>query len=160
MTLRKSIRLWLCTLCFLHRGIAQDDINFTSLTTKDGLSSNSVNAILKDRYGVIWFGTEDGLDKFDGINFTVYRQNPDDSLSLQSNEILALHEDKQGNLWVGTSGGSLSLYDRKRNAFINFPASSNQNGIRNNVVLSICSDYLGKIWVAHFSGVNILDPAT
>ena len=51
----------------------QDEINFTSLTTKDGLSSNTVNAILKDRYGVMWFGTEDGLDKFDGANFTVYR---------------------------------------------------------------------------------------
>lgn len=138
----------------------QEKINFTSLTTKDGLSTNSVIAILKDRYGLIWFGTEDGLNKFDGTNFTVYRNKPGDTTSLQANEILSLHEDKKGNLWVGTSGGSLSLYDRKRDAFINFPANEAPNSIKNNVIRSICSDYLGRIWIAHFGGVNILDPVT
>lgn len=137
-----------------------DPINFTSLTTKDGLSSNTVNAILKDHYGVMWFGTEDGLDRFDGVHFTVYRQKPGDSTSLQANEILALHEDGAGNLWIGTSGGSLSLYDRKRDAFINFPANGTPNSIDNNVILSVCSDEDGKIWIAHYTGVNILDPAT
>lgn len=138
----------------------REDINFTSLTTKDGLSSNMVNAILKDRYGLLWLGTEDGLDKFDGHNFTVYRHKPGDPASLQANEILSLHEDKAGNLWVGTSGGSLSLYDRKRDAFINFPSNENGGAIGNNVITSICSDHLGKIWIAHYGGVNILDPIT
>ncbi|MCU7552283.1 ATP-binding protein [Chitinophagaceae bacterium LB-8] len=138
----------------------QEDINFTSLTTKDGLSSNMVNAILKDRYGLLWFGTEDGLNKFDGTNLTVYRHKVGNPESLQANEILSLHEDKAGNLWVGTSGGSLSLYDRKKDVFINFPSNRAPNSISNNVIMGICSDYLGKIWIAHFSGVNVLDPAT
>jgi signal transduction histidine kinase/ligand-binding sensor domain-containing protein/DNA-binding response OmpR family regulator len=138
----------------------QEEINFTSLTTKEGLSSNTVNVVLKDRFGAVWFGTEDGLDKFNGTNFTVYRQKPGDNTSLQSNEILALHEDKAGNFWIGTSGGSLSLYDRKKDAFINFPAGRGSNSFDNNVIRGICSDYLGRIWVAHFNGVNILDPAT
>ena len=86
-------------------------INFTSLGTRDGLLSNAVTAILKDRYGFMWFATSDGLNKFDGKNFVIYRHSPGDSTSLKSNEILALHEDASGNLWVGTSGGSFSAQD-------------------------------------------------
>src|SRR4051812_25156877 len=121
-----------CTIGLLYLAAAQEkDIKFTALTTKDGLSSNTVNAIIKDHYGLVWFGTEDGLDKFDGTNFTIYRHRPGDSTSLQANEILSLHEDKAGNLWIGTSGGSLSLYDRKTDAFVNFPANRDSNTIIN-----------------------------
>ena len=94
------------------------------------------------------------------FHITLYRHKPSDSTSLRSNEILSLHEDKAGNLWVGTSGGSLSLYDRKKDRFINFPAGKVANSIDNNVIRGICSDYLGKIWIAHFTGINILDPVT
>ncbi len=161
MNFQKAILLSAVLLVILLSSPAQQkDIKFTSLTTEDGLSSNTVNAILKDRYGMIWFATEDGLDRFDGTRFTVYRHRPDDPASVQANEILSLHEDKQGNLWVGTSGGSLSLYDRSADAFINFPSSGKSSTFPNNVIRSICSDHTGKIWVAHFDGVNILDPRT
>src|SRR5688572_33317635 len=119
MNFKKNILLGLWAVGLSFVAAAQKDINFTSLTTKDGLSSNVVNTILKDKFGLLWFGTEDGLDKFDGTKFTVYRHKVGDTSSLQANEILSLHEDKAGNLWVGTSGGSLSLYDRKRDVFIN-----------------------------------------
>ena len=114
-------------VCFIPSGN-----KFYALTTKDGLSSNTVNTILKDRFGLVWFGTEDGLDKFDGTNFKIYRHKNNDTSSLKSNEILSLFEDKDGNLWVGTSGGSLSLYDRKKDAFINIP--SGPGAIPNNVI--------------------------
>jgi Signal transduction histidine kinase len=142
----------------LSRAGAQEHINFTSLTTRDGLSSSTVTVILKDRFGLLWLGTEDGLDKFDGTHITVYRHKADDTTSLRSNEILSLHEDRSGNLWVGTSGGSLSLYDRKRDAFINFTQKSPGYKIRNNVIRGITSDEEGKIWLVHYSGVDILDP--
>lgn len=142
------------------RSGAQDNINFTSLTTKDGLSSSTVTVILKDRFGLLWLGTEDGLDKFDGTNITVYRHKADDTTSLQSNEILSLHEDRSGNLWVGTSGGSLSLYDRKKDAFINFTQKSPGYKIRNNVIRGITSDREGNLWLVHYSGVDIVDPHT
>jgi signal transduction histidine kinase/ligand-binding sensor domain-containing protein/DNA-binding response OmpR family regulator len=141
-------------------GFCQEEISFTSLTTKEGLSSNSVNAILKDHLGLIWFATVDGLNKFDGTQFTVYRNKPGDHASLQSNEILSIYEDKKGNLWVGTGGGSLSLYDRQNDAFINFPSVQGPNSIPNNVINSICSDFQGKIWIGHWNGVSILDPTT
>jgi signal transduction histidine kinase/ligand-binding sensor domain-containing protein/DNA-binding response OmpR family regulator len=161
MTFPKFILTYLSVFGFIFLAAGQqEEINFTSLTSKEGLSSNTVNAILKDRYGLMWFGTEDGLNKFDGTNFTVYRHNPGTPSSLQSNEILSLFEDRAGNLWIGTSGGSLSLYDRKKDIFVNFPSNGNPNSIKNNVILAVCSDYRGKIWVATYSGVNILDPAT
>ena len=160
MSLKRRILLQLFTVVSSLAATAQGEINFTSLTTKDGLSCNTVNTILKDHLGVLWFGTEDGLDKFDGTNFKIYRHKPNDPLSLQSNEILSLYEDPAGNLWVATSGGSLSLYDRKKDAFINLPSGDHPGSLPNNVIRDVCGDYQGKIWVAHFEGVNILDPKT
>lgn len=156
-------KLFCCVLyifSIIFTGYAQrQKINFTSLKTKDGLSSNTVNTIFKDRYGIMWFGTEDGLNKFDGTNFTVYRHRSDDPTGLQANDIRAIHEDKAGNLWIGSSAGSLSLYDRKKNSFINFAANTGE-GLSSNVIRTVYSDYLGKIWVATFSGVDVLDPKT
>ncbi|HEY4149632.1 MAG TPA: two-component regulator propeller domain-containing protein [Chitinophagaceae bacterium] len=57
----------------------QSDFSFINFSSKDGLSSNTVNAIVKDRYGYMWFATDDGINKFDGVNFTIYRHNPADS---------------------------------------------------------------------------------
>lgn len=160
----KNKSLLLCWICFFHWlsvAFAQEEINFTSLTTKDGLSSNNVNAILRDRYGFMWFATDDGLDRFDGASFKVYRNKPADSNSLQVNEILSLHEDKDGNLWVGTSSGSLSLYDRKKDHFINLPTNYlGENAIRHNVIPSICSDSQGTLWIGHYAGISLLDKKT
>jgi signal transduction histidine kinase/ligand-binding sensor domain-containing protein/DNA-binding response OmpR family regulator len=160
MRIRISILFGISTFILTLQLAAQQEINFTALTTKNGLSSNTVNSILKDHFGLIWLGTDDGLNRFDGTNVTVYRHNPTNPSSLRSNEILSVHEDKKGNLWVGTSGGSLSLYDRQKDAFINFPSGKGTNTISNSVINSICSDYLGKVWLGHYNGVNILDPET
>jgi signal transduction histidine kinase/ligand-binding sensor domain-containing protein/DNA-binding response OmpR family regulator len=154
---------FLCFLLFLVQiGLAQTKkINFTSLAAKDGLVSNSVNYIIKDHYGLMWFATDDGLNKFDGTNFTVYRHNPGDSSSLRTNEVLVLHEDKNGNLWIGTGGGGLSLYDRKKDAFIHFPVNANPPELPTNaVIMDICSDTSGKVWIAQFENLFLFDPAT
>lgn len=109
----------------------------------------------------MWFATDDGLNKFDGTNFTVYRNRRGDTTSLKANEILALHEDKKGNLWVGTSGGGLSLYNRHKDAFINYPVNGIVDGIsHSSVIRSICSDYLGNIWIAQFEALYMLDTKT
>lgn len=135
-------------------------INFTALSSKDGLLSNSVNAITKDHYGMMWFATDDGLNKFDGINFTVYRHVPGDSTSLRANEVLSLHEDPAGNLWIGTSGGGLSRYDRQKNIFIHYPTRGQTGELPSNgVIRGICSDKTGKVWVAQYENLFMLDPA-
>ncbi|WP_276483083.1 hybrid sensor histidine kinase/response regulator transcription factor [Paraflavitalea pollutisoli] len=134
-------------------------INFTSITVKDGLLSNSIFAILKDRHGLMWLATTDGLNKYDGTNFTVYRNIPDDSNSLRANEVLALHEDKAGNLWIGTGGGGLSLYNRRKNTFEHI--TINNTGLTGNAVIkSICSDNRGKLWIAAYARLYVMDIAT
>ena len=162
--INSNMHLWLSKAYFtgliliwllLQNAVAQGPgIAFTSLTSKDGLSSNAINAILKDRYGLMWFGTDDGLNKFDGTNFKVYRQDLNESATLRSNRITTLFEDQSGNLWVGTDGGGLSLYNRKEDNFTNLKYP----GV-NNSVNKILADTFGKIWIAHYSGLTVIDPS-
>lgn len=134
------------------QAIAQpSDINFISFSSKDGLSSSSVNAIIKDKYGYMWFATDDGLDKFDGINFTVYRHNTADSTTIGGNIVTAFHEDHDGNLWVGNNY-TLSLYDRKKDAFRNY------HFLGNGAVRAIFSDHRGNLWVGGYSGLYRFNP--
>lgn len=127
--------------------------NFINLNSKHGLSSNSVNTILKDKYGFMWFGTDDGLNKFDGQNFIVYRHNDTDSASIGRGIVMAIQEDKNGNLWVGTNI-TLSLYNRSLNNFINFDFS------KLGWIRSLEADHLGNIWVATYTGLYYFNPKT
>lgn len=125
---------------------------FTAITSMDGLSSNTVTAILKDRYGLLWFATDDGLNKFDGTGFTVYRHRKTDPTSLKSNDVSAIFEDRAGRIWVGTIIGSLHLYDRRKDSFIRIKTYHSIN--------SICEDGQGNIWAGTTQGLVIVDPST
>ncbi|WP_069660988.1 hybrid sensor histidine kinase/response regulator transcription factor [Arcticibacter eurypsychrophilus] len=131
----------------------ENELNFTNLSSREGLSSNIITAILKDSYGYMWFATDDGLNKFDGNKIVVYRHSPGDSSSIPSNDVLDLHEDKKGNLWIGTTAG-LVLYNRKMDSFENVYSNYKYS------VLSISSDLSGKIWTAGYAGVYVFDPKT
>lgn len=152
----------LLLLNFVGRGaFAQNrSIHFTSLTSKDGLSSNTVHAILKDRFGFVWFATDDGLNKFNGTDFTVYRHDANNAESLQSNDVVALCEDRSGRLWVGTSGGSVHLYNRQKNSFLRIKTGKTDTTISSNYIRKLCSDYQGKLWVGTLIGLNVYDPVT
>jgi ligand-binding sensor domain-containing protein len=131
----------------------QSEPSFINFSNKDGLSSNIVNAIHKDRFGYMWFGTDDGLNKFDGANFTVYKHKPDDSTSIGANGIVEICEDRDGNLWFGTDG-ILSLYDRKKNVFINYGFT------RFGSIRALCTDHFGNIWVGGYGGLFMFNPRT
>ncbi|MEI6948158.1 two-component regulator propeller domain-containing protein [Paraflavisolibacter sp. H34] len=161
MTMKNFLFLCCCILWLAVPAPAQDgDIKFTSLRPKDGLSSNTINAIVKDRYGLLWFATEDGLNKFDGTHVTVYRHQPGDSTSLQTNEIMALHEDRWGHLWIGGVAGAVSRYDRKKDVFQHFPFNPTTTSQNRNITRAICSDHQGKLWIGYFGGLQVLDPKT
>jgi len=87
-----------------------------NITTVNGLSQSSVIAIHQDLQGQMWFGTRDGLNKYDGSNITVFRNNPKDTLSICNNDILSIEGDRTGNIWVGTYNG-LNCYDPVANIF-------------------------------------------
>ncbi len=93
---------------------------FFSLTTADGLSHNIVRAIVQDPQGFLWFGTQDGLNRYDGYSFTVFRHRRSDPHSLVHNTVQALAVDQKGTLWVGTVGG-LDRYDRDTGRFVHYP---------------------------------------
>ena len=99
--MKKSLFLIFIFLIALS-STAQYHFSFSHFTSDNGLSQNSITAMMKDRKGYLWFGTRDGLNKFDGINFTLYNSKPDKRLSVLSNRILEIKEDNWGYVWIKT----------------------------------------------------------
>ena len=95
---------------------AQDQQRFLVYDVKNGLSQNSVHAITRDKDGLVWIGTQDGLNSFDGSQFTSYKHNAEDSTSISDQFVLAIKEDAIGNLWVGTRNG-LNYFNKRTKKF-------------------------------------------
>lgn len=89
---------------------AIENVRFDHLTSEEGLSSNIVWSVLQDSNGFIWIGTIDGLNRFDGITFKIYKHDDNDPNSLGDNSVQVMTEDRLGNLWLGSWGGGLSKF--------------------------------------------------
>jgi ligand-binding sensor domain-containing protein/signal transduction histidine kinase/DNA-binding response OmpR family regulator len=119
---------------------------------------NGVMCILKDYKGYMWFGTVDGLLRYDGINLYVYEKNPDDSTSLSHNSVNVLMEDKDKNLWIGTSEG-LNLYNRDMDNFIHVGSNdTNLFRLNDSYISALCLDKKSLLWVGTFDGLNVYNP--
>ncbi|MDR2806033.1 MAG: response regulator [Dysgonamonadaceae bacterium] len=116
-------------------------------STEQGLSNSLINQVYQDKKGFLWIATENGLNKFDGTRFTVYKKNPDDSTSLKSNHVKTLFEDSSGNFWMRCSG-ALMKYDRHRDAFQNVIIYSADGSRFYPPVVSICERKNGDVWFA------------
>ncbi len=152
--------LWILEFIFIEPVYVQSgrDIRLEQISLEQGLSQVTVNCILQDRQGFMWFGTQDGLNKYDGYQFTVYRHEPNDSTSLSYNLILSIFEDQDGYLWIGTEGGGLNRFNPNTESFIHY---KNQIGdslsLSNNSVYSILEDTRGNLWVGTYNGLNKFD---
>jgi len=134
---------------------------FEHLGLADGLSQSTVTAILQDSQGFLWFGTEDGLNRFDGYSFTVFRPNLDDPSSISDRWINTLYEDRSGALWIGTRLGGLDRYDSNSGRFIKYKHdSSDSRSLASNTVNAIYQDASGKVWVGSDDGVDWINPDT
>lgn len=131
----------------------QREYKFINYSSKNGLTSNSVNAILKDKNGFMWFGTEDGLNRFDGQNFVAYHHKDIDSTSIGRGPVIAMTQDKIGNIWLATNL-TLSVYNLNVDSFINFDFS------KYGWIISLCADHSGKIWVGTYGGLYSFDPVS
>ena len=121
---------------------AQERVAFRHLTIADGLSQNAVSGIVQDHRGFMWFGTKDGLDRYDGYQFVVFRHSPFDSTSISDSEVSIVFEDSRGRLWVGTRSGGLNRFDRSHERF------AQVHGGPTHDITAITEDSSGAIWVS------------
>ena len=137
------------------------ELKFTHLTTNDGLSQGYVTAILQDRRGFMWFATRDGLNRYDGNAFVVYKNNPNDPGSLSSNFIQDLIEDDNGYLWIATNTG-VNKFDPITERFTRYLHDpNNPNSIGGAYVTSIARDSRGYLWFGtQDAGLDKFDPKT
>jgi ligand-binding sensor domain-containing protein/signal transduction histidine kinase len=138
------------------------DPKFAHLTTNDGLSQSNVTEILQDRRGFMWFATRDGLNRYDGNAFIVYKHNPNDPGSLSSNFVLDLMEDDQGYLWIATDFGGVNKFDPAAERFARYRHDpNNPNSISGDSVETIARDSRGHLWFGTVdSGLDKFDPRT
>lgn len=160
MIFRKAIGLIILWGLLLPAYLAGQQVNvrFERLTIEDGLSQNSIHAIAQDRLGFLWFGTEDGLNRYDGYEFKAYKIDPDDPYSITENWIHCLFVDSRGELWIGTWGGGLNYYDQAHDRFIHYQHDpANPHSISDNEVWAVAEDPLGQLWVGSDKGLNRLN---
>jgi ligand-binding sensor domain-containing protein/serine phosphatase RsbU (regulator of sigma subunit) len=138
----------------------RDAIDFKSLSVEDGLSQNTVYTIIQDHKGFMWFGTDDGLSRYDGYTFKNFYSESGKEGTLSNRRVIALLEDSKNRLWVGTIGGGLNLYNWETSTFKvykNNPEDS--RSLSNNRVMALTEDPSGKIWIGTADGgLNLFDP--
>ncbi len=137
----------------------EEKIKFDHVTVEKGLSQSTVTCILQDSIGFMWFGTKDGLNKYDGNTFKPFISNPDDPQSLSNSEIEAIHEDKSGILWVATRNG-LNRFDPQTEKFTHYKNDPNDpNSLSHNDIRAMYEDKWGNLWIGTFGGgLNKFDP--
>ncbi|MVN21437.1 hybrid sensor histidine kinase/response regulator transcription factor [Mucilaginibacter arboris] len=134
------------------------NLKFKHLTSTQGLSNNTVETIYQDKRGFLWFGTRDGLNKYDGNKIRVFKNNVRDPTSISDNYINCIAEDLRGNLWIGTING-LNKFNPYTNTFTRYKHSPfNNNTVSANDITCIYSDKNSNLWIGTESGgLNLFD---
>lgn len=131
-------------------GISQaNELNFDQLTIKDGLAHNSVLSLLEDQYGYIWIGTQNGLNKYDGVDFSLYKSQTDKTQAdyFEGKHIVSLFEDKQRNLWVGTANNGVNVKWNDKDGFENISLDTLVGVASGAEITSINEDDNSNIWI-------------
>lgn len=149
---------------FLSPGLVRGQapkLRFTHLSGEQGLSNSTIQSISQDSLGFIWIGTRDGLNRYDGNEMVVYRNEQTDSNSLSDSYIQCIYEDRAHRLWVGTSNG-LNQLDRATNHFFRYQHRETDNkSLSSNNITSITEDRTGRLWIATAGGgLNLFDEKT
>lgn len=132
---------------------------FKSITAENGLSSSNINCLLQDKLGFIWIGTDNGLNRFDGSDIKVFRNNQNSSSSISDNSIWSLFEDRKGNIWIGTKGGILNKYSTEYEIFEHIKFNENKDA--ENSITAILEDNNGIMWIGTYSqGLYNYNPST
>jgi len=157
----------LCIFVFSSPALSQNkNIRFKHLSIKDGLSQVTVNCILQDKHGFMWFGTQDGLNRYDGYEFKLYKHDIKDDSTISDNDIWTLYEDREGIIWIGTFSGGLNQFNPWNESFTRFK-SSNENtlslsdNVSDNDIRAIYEDRDNVVWIGtEGGGLNKFDRKT
>ena len=151
------ITFWVAQV-FISAGFARE-INFESYYVQDGLSDPNITAIYRDTYGFLWIGTSNGLNRFNGYSFTVFRSKSKNPGDLQEEYIQCISEDYNNNLLVGTWGSGLAVFNRQKESFTHFVSdSTNENSISHDWIRVIYRDKKDRTWIGTQNGLNLYDP--
>ncbi|MHB0753738.1 hybrid sensor histidine kinase/response regulator transcription factor [Polaribacter sp. M15] len=131
-----------------------NNLNFRNITISDGLSNNTITSIKEDKFGQIWIGTSNGLNKYNSKEFTIYRNVPKDKYSISNSEINDILVDRDGYVWVGTING-LNRYDPKNDVSKRFYRRSNKFSLTNSLIICSLEMPKGNIWFGTANGVSI-----
>lgn len=151
----KLFAFFICSFCSISFFGQLNNLKFENLDTVDGLSSSTCLEVFQDMEGYLWFGTIDGLNKYNGYEFEVYRSVLNDSTSLSNNRINAIDEDKVGNIWIGTNNG-LNLLNKQTDRFTRINLYKKNSQLRNHrhIINDLLYDEVGNtLWVATNNGV-------
>ncbi|MCK5146260.1 response regulator [bacterium] len=149
--------LLLFFLLTAHVYAQMDIIRCERLGLDQGLSQGYVNCIIQDSRGFMWFGTGDGLNRYDGYDFKIHRHDPFDPFSISANFINSIFQDRSGIIWIGTQSGGLNRYDPATGCFTCFQHDpENPKSISNNMIFGICEDpdEPGVLWIGTNRGLN------
>ena len=136
-----------------HRLIAAERFHFKRLSTNEGLSQSAVNAIAQDQDGFLWFGTQDGLNRYDGYEFRTFRHDISDPSSISDGYIWCITSAHNGDLWIGTLHGGLNKYDRARGTFQRFQHDSGDStSLPSNDVTCLLEDSRRALWIGTWGG--------
>ena len=155
--LKSIILLLLVATSFAHGQLFTQ--NYKKLTTEEGLSSNETIDIIQDDNGFIWIGTTNGLNKYDGYKFTVYKTKLNDSTSLPNNTIVSLAQDKKGYIWLATDGGGIAQFNPGTETFKQYTSNLNNTSKATNFYYyKVFVDTKGRIWATHNKGLDLYNP--
>lgn len=136
-------------------------IRFQKISIEEGLSQSVVTAMVQDRTGFLWLGTTNGLNRYDGYNFTIFNPDPADEGSLSDGWVKSLYADADGSIWVGTGQGGLNHYDPRTGRFTRFQHdASDKASLTDGGVNAILRDRDSNLWVGTEGGLNRLDAST
>ena len=153
--------LWAAGVASADSGSAHP-MRFDRISLDDGLSQSNVSTIMQDSSGLMWFGTENGLNSYNGYEFEIFKRERGNPAALGNDYIHAIVEDADGALWIASNGGGLARMDRDRKTFQTFRHDPADDGsIASNVIRALLIDADGGIWLGTLGdGVDRFDPET
>ena len=151
--------LWCCAGALAQTGTAPfSSVNLYKVANEEGLSQVSVNTLFKDSEGFLWIGTDDGLNRYDGMEVVRYYSRYDDLATMAANEVYAITEDKGGRIWLAHYNAGISIFDKKKNSFQRLGTGNNR--LSSNWVYGLYCDAQGRIIARTIEGLSIIDPHT